>query len=209
VGRFNLGILEARFDAEAARIARVLSAERPGGPLEVEMAEYALVALQDAWNRFIRDLIIRSTLGNSVTASGSAVRPGTHGVMRQRDALNLLRRGWGNRAQPAWWEPSWFRVDVATTATTILAPRNGANIIAAVGSSANPIDDLRAVRNFIVHRLPSTAEGADAVRRANRSSPWRQPRDILGAPARGGLPAEVLFDSWCRRLRVVANAAVK
>jgi hypothetical protein len=209
VGRFNLGTLEERFDAEATRIAGVLILQRPGGALEIEMAEYALVALQDAWSRFIRDLVIRATLGNAVTSTGTVVRAGQHGVLRQRDALTLLRQGWTKKGMPTWWEPYWYHVDQGTTAISILAPSNGANIAAAIGSSANPIDDLRIVRNFAVHRLPSTAAGADAVRRANRSAPWRQPRDILGATARGGLQGEVLFDSWCRRLRVVAAAAVK
>lgn len=209
MGRFNLGTLEARFDAEATRIAGALAVQRPGGALEIEMAEYGLVALQDAWSRFIRDLIIRSSLGNAVTSAGTVIRAGQHGVMRQRDALDLLRRGWSKKGMPSWWEPYWYRVDASTKAITILGPGNGGNIAAAIGSSANPVEDLRLVRNFAVHRLPSTAEDAGAVARGNSSAPWRQPRDIVGATARGGLAAEVLFDSWCRRLRVVAAAAVK
>jgi hypothetical protein len=209
MARFNLGTLEARFDRQATKIAEVLTAQRPGGALEVQVAEYGLVALQDAWSRFVRDLIIRSTLGNATTSSGTVIRAGKHGVLRQRDALSLLRRQWSKGGMPTWWEPYWFRVDAATTAITILAPENGADVVAAIGSSANPIDDLRVVRNFAVHRLPSTAAQADAVRVANRSAPWRQPCDIIAAAARGGSPGELLFDAWCRRLRVVAAAAVK
>jgi hypothetical protein len=209
VARFDLGTLEVRFDRQVAKIADVLSAQRPGGVLEIQLAEYALVALQDAWSRFVRDLIVRSTLGNATTTSGTILRAGKHGILTQRSALSLLRSHWSKGGMPAWWEPSWFRVDAATTAVTILAPGNGNNVVAAIGSTANPIDDLRALRNFAVHRLPNTAALADAVRLANRSASWRQPRDIVGAVAQGGAPGEVLFDSWCRRLRVVAAAAVK
>jgi hypothetical protein len=209
VARFDLGTLEVRFDRQVAGIANALSAQRPGGALEVQLAEYSLGALQDAWSRFVRDLIIRSSLGNATTASGTILGASKHGILTQRDALSILRSQWTKAGMPAWWEPSWFRVDAATTAVTILAPGNGSNVVAAIGSSANPIDDLRALRNFAAHRLPNTAALADAVRVANRSGSWRQPRDIIGAVARGGAPGEVLFDSWCRRLRVVAAAAVK
>jgi hypothetical protein len=209
MSRFDLGILEARFNAQADEILNALVGQRTGGALEPQIADYALVALQDAWSRFVRDLIIRSALGNATTTAGVRIPPGTNGVLTQRAALSLLRARWAKKAKPAWWEPYWYRTSEAAAAVTILAPRNGGNVMAAIGSSTNPIDDLRAVRNFAVHRLPSTAAEANVINANNKAGSWRQPCDIISATAQGGLAGEALFDSWRRRLSVVAAAAVK
>jgi hypothetical protein len=101
-------------------------------------------------------------------------------------------------------------VPAASRATTILAIQNGGDVIAALGSSANPIDELRPIRNFAVHRLPSTARDASSIAKSvSASLVWQQPRDIVLYERTGAVGMERVFSSWCRRLSVVATAAVK
>lgn len=208
MSRFALASLEQRFTREADRFgqARVIQRGFGAAAATVEIAEYAVVALQDSWSRFTRDTIIRSSLGNATTASGINLRAGRFGRIRQREALDHIRRGWQKTLKPTWWEPRWFDVGDANHALDILLPQNANAISAAIGSSANPIEELRSLRNFAVHRLPATAAGVESLRKQLRAPDWRQPRDLIDWTVGGG---EELFESWARRLRNVAAAAVK
>lgn len=209
--RFALDGLRHRFEEEATALDRLLAAHVGAGTAEERaLAEYCLVALQDSWSRFVRDLILRSSCGNATTSQGRKVRPGPHGLLRLSDALTLLQKSWSKKALQPGWEPYWHQVSAASRAVTILAIENGGDVVAALGSSANPIDELRAIRNFAVHRLPNTARSASAAAGAfSGTLAWRQPRDIVLYERPGAVGMERVFASWCRRLSVVATAAVK
>jgi hypothetical protein len=211
VGRFELDLLRVRFVAQSDRLRLVLLAQAGSGtPTEVAVSEYCLVSLQDSWNRFTRDLVLRSALGNAVTATGRSLPPPGGRPIRQVDAMDQLRRNWPTGGvKPAWWEPRWFNVDDANKAITILRIANSGNVTAAIGSSTNPWNEVRMVRNFVAHRLPSTAREAASVASLVAVNKWRQPRDIILATAPGAFPSDSVYEVWCRRLVAVAHAAVQ
>lgn len=209
--RFALLDLQLRFDREARVLDQLLDAHAGAGSIEERViSEYCLVALQDSWSRFVRDLILRSSLGNATTARGRKLPPGPKGAIRLSEALRLLQKGWAKKAKKQGWEPYWYSVNEASRAATILAIPNSGDVLAALGSSANPIEELRPIRNFAVHRLPSTAANAAAAALGlSKSLVWQQPRDIVLVRRAAATGSERAFSSWCRRMSIVASAAVK
>ena len=184
---------------------------RPEGVwARIGVAEYATVALQDSWARFIRDLIIRSALGGAVTTCGRQLPASTIGLKTQKMALDYLRENWPNRReQPAWWEPKWFDETDAGRAATVLRISNETGVMAAIASTTNPIDEVRVVRNFASHRLPHTAQEAASVATGLGVLAWQQPADIVGhtfVSSDGN--RETVFSTWCRRFASVSRAAI-
>jgi hypothetical protein len=211
VSRFALGTLATRFARESdgfnALLARHASTDTEE---EFALAEYCMVALQDSWSRFVRDLILRSSSGNSTTSTGRKVPPGPRGRLRLRTSIFVVQKDWTKTGKQAGWEPNWYSVEHAGRAITILGTSNGAEMMAAIGSSTNPIDDVRPIRNFAAHRLPATARAADAVaqnRLAGRK--WRQPRDIVTSDTGAPGATVSLYAEWCVRFKAVAVAAVR
>ena len=97
--RFNLGILSTRLAADLADLA--LLADQASGTTGRErnaIGEYCLVQIQDSWSRFVRDLVLRSSLGNASRADGTKIPPGVHGRLFERDARLFisLERPQGN-----------------------------------------------------------------------------------------------------------------
>jgi hypothetical protein len=209
MSRFQLDWLRLRFDAQAARLEAILATERAGGdPERITVAsEYCVIHLQDCWNRFVRDLVMRSSLGGAVRASGARLPPGPRGHLWERDAFDYLRLNWGRTMQKQLWEPDWHETSHASRAIDVLRPPNGNDLKTAFGASANPITEVRPVRNFVAHRGRRTAASIEPVARHYAGPDWRQPRDILNVviPGSGGV---VVFEEWCRRFRAVAAAAV-
>jgi hypothetical protein len=187
-------------------------------------AEHSVVALQDAYGRFIRELILRSVMGNATDATGRRLRPGPLGVVRTQGALDELRQKWpAYRATPRRgkrkpippvrkplhrnWEPDWHVDYCWTQALTILQPVNANAIAAGLGAGSAAALELRRVRNFSVHRGETSADGIAEVAAGHGLTAWRQPRDIVVASIGGGRAG--LFSSWCARLTAVSRAAVR
>lgn len=197
--RFNLRLLQQRFDQQVATLRFELLTTPT-----VPVSEYCVIQLQDAWTRFCRDLILRSSIGNANRAGGTKI---IASIREEHDAVDLLRSRWrgGNSRQPPYWEPSWFDTQQAAKALSLLRPGNTNDINAALGSSANPIDELRPLRNYVAHRGP-TSNAALLAWAVDKHLAWHQPLDLLLQPAAGG---STRFEEWCVRFLAVAAAAVK
>jgi hypothetical protein len=204
MSRYDLGSLSVRLDDEITALRGHMQSVDAGIAEESVTAEYCVIQLQDCWNRFVRDLVLRSALGNANRASGQRIRPGSHGTLLQRSAMVLLRAGWPRGRRPFYWEPSWFDQNHANIAIDLLDPSNGADLKTALNANTNPIEDVRPTRNFAAHR---------SERSATRFGPkaqswlpgWQQPHQVV----RQRLAGETLFEEWCRRFLAVANAAVQ
>jgi hypothetical protein len=206
VARFNLDLLASRFETQMDRLVSVLSAAHTGGDdndLTVA-SEYCVIHLQDCWTRFVRDLIIRSSGGGVKRATGGTVPPGPLGYLHHRDAFDYLRSNWGKTRQKAKWEPDWHEVAHSFKAIDLLQPSNANDVKAALGASANPVSEVRPIRNFVAHRGEGSAAKVLALHPRGQ---WRQPRDIVTVviPGTGG---SLRFEEWCRRFSVVARSAV-
>lgn len=201
--KFNLNVLTNRLDLDLAKLVALADAASAKPPDERNaLSEYCLVQLQDSWSRFIRDLIFRSVRGNATRSNGVALMPGAHGYLSQQRAYAILRASWSTRRMNAGWEPAWTSQDDANKAIDILRPTNENDLKAAIGASANPIKELKPVRNFSAHRGPESAKKLKATALA-RTSSWSQPGDLVLRAS--GL---FVFEQWCKRFHVVAHAAV-
>jgi uncharacterized protein YfkK (UPF0435 family) len=214
MSRLVLDELRNAFVGRGADLSAALQEERVGDDSAriVIISEYCVVQLQDCWTRFTRDLIVFASLGNASfgplsSRAGQILGPGVLGVQTFADAVTILRSRWtsGGGSKPPWWEPRWFDQRDAIQALKILQPVNGNDINAALGSSANPIEDLRAVRNFVAHRGATSAPRMRAVAQSVGSLGWAQPADVVNTSQAG----VVVFDSWVARLSAVATAAVR
>lgn len=204
--RFNLAVLQSRLHADIDELL-VLAAQASSSAVDAErnaLGEYALIQLQDSWGRFVRDLVLRSSLGNASRASGTKIPAGTHGNLRERDARLLLRNSWGTRPMNKDWEPAWTSVNDALRCIDILKPANASDLKLALGANTNPIGELKPLRNFAAHRGHVSAAKLKALA-GTWSAVWQQPSDLALAQTNG----LYRFDGWCHRFRAVAAAAVK
>jgi hypothetical protein len=211
VSRYSLDTLHSRFDADINQVEADFRAARESADRRrvVATGERCVVFLQDSYSRFVRDLIIRSSLGNATTASGTRLPPGARGVLRQSDALAFLRKGWPPKknTKPPWWEPNWYRAKEWGIALRLLKPANSATISAALGSSTSPAEQIRLVRNFAVHRGAGSALGISQVAMGvGVAGAWQQPCDIL-VFSTGGVVCQL--EELCARLRAISAAAVR
>lgn len=206
----SLDRLRRRFLVEAHWLSRLLRRAHFDHPADMRHAvgEFAVVALQDSWNRFTRGVILASAAG-AITSGGLRVRSAT-GRTSHAASLALLRATWPTRKnQPPWWEPRWFDPGDASQSASLLTITNASTVTGAIGATANPIADLRAVRNFVAHRGPTTAPRVQAVAARHGRTAWNQPVDIVTIEL-ATVPAgrELLLEAWCRQFAAVASACV-
>lgn len=156
----------------------------------------------------------------SVNVSGLIYPRSVLAVNNLDEVLAKLQSDWiggdgRRRRKPNYWEPFWYEPDQISIAVTILRTRNY-NIVGAVGLQANPIFELKPLRNYIVHRGRDTRKELENM----LSSPslrtisaaqyrWRQPVDILSSvidPIAD--PDFTVFDEWLKRFRKVAKEMI-
>jgi hypothetical protein len=203
-----LARVERRFLAEEVRLCSlVASAESAADePWRKAVIEYALVALQDAWNRFARDLILASAIGGAVTLGGVQLPKTSLQITNRRLALARVRQFFGS--SQLWWEPRWFDPADAGNAATALAIPNRLQVTGAFTASTNPIEDIRWVRNFVAHRGPGTAPRCIAVGTKYGVPDPPSPTEIAlyRLPVAPGIDKR-LFDLWCDRFVSLARIA--
>lgn len=203
--RFNLGILSTRLAADLADLTLLADQASVATGLERSaIGEYCLVQLQDSWSRFVRDLILRSSLGNASRVDGTKLPPGVHGRLLERDARQLIKTKWTAKGMGKDWEPAWTSRDDAGRALQILQPLNSNDIMTALGASTNPIAEVKPLRNFVAHRGHVSARKLDVLA-GSWGATWRQPSDLCLRDGAG----IYRFEQWCARFQAVANAAVK
>jgi hypothetical protein len=168
-----------------------------------------VVSLWDAWNRFMRALILSSVRGDSVGVAGQHYVPPT--IYQEVDAIRHLqsnRRGTNIRVvrgEPNWYDP----LAISDFCSKLMLP-NSSIVLAAVQSSsitdgtgtsiANPISKVRIMRNYIAHKNNSTH--ADVTGLGVMAS---GPRAYLTEVVAGGTSR---FTEWRSGMVAVADSAV-
>lgn len=170
------------------------------------VGEYCIVQLLDVWNRFVRDVILVSATGRAVDRHGKSVSAGPPGGLRGDAAVAFLRVNWPKSKKPAHWEPSWFDVSQSNAALDLLLPSNAQDLKTALGSTTNPVEELRMLRNFCAHRGPISAGRLHLQTRHWGPTNWNQPHDMVVARGPAGLPS--IFEDWCGAFRLVGSAVV-
>jgi hypothetical protein len=201
----NLGSRYWRFRSKtywlAENYASSVSDPHDCGDIHLLSRESAIVQLQDQWSNFCRDLILQSWRGGVTTLGGQPITVRT-GPASNYDAMNTLRSTYSGRlSKGRYWEPKWFDAVEALDAAHRLQIENFSDISAGIGLTPSPLDEIRAVRNFIAHR------GAQSVAQLQPfvATPTAKMVDQhVAAPTLGGA---LRFERWVAQLDIMARAA--
>lgn len=178
--------------------------------------EGAVIALHDAWNRFCKNLVLRSSYHQFETRSGNVLRP-TAG-RNQSEALQFLGANLSAISSKSFGEPNWFVPAATIDAASVLSVPNRATIATAIGVStlrstvspsagvqanASPPQEVQRVRNYIAHRGKNAAARLAPLMSTHKASNVLQ---LLDSPVPGGIR---LFDSWVFDMLDMADFATR
>lgn len=178
--------------------------------------EGAVVALHDAWNRFCRSLVLRSSFHKFETRAGRILRPGIG--RSQAESLRYLGANLSAISSKSFGEPNWFIPAATIDAASVLGVPNRSTIAAAVGVSSlsstvsptagvaansSPPREVQSVRNYIAHRGKSAARRMEPLMLTHNASNVLQ---LLDSPVAGGIR---LFDSWVFDMLDMADFATR
>jgi hypothetical protein len=177
---------------------------------DTQVAEYCVVRLQDLWNCFCRDIAINSAILNTVTLSGKIYPASALRLKNEKAALAIIQ------SNPNSSEPKWFYPQVMGKSLHLLGVENRADITSSLFTQDNPIMEIKALRNFVAHRLPNTAKEVNiialqygVVNRLGQPS-WNTPWDIVFKQSQQFInPSNTLFEAWVDRFVYVARIAIK
>lgn len=156
-----------------------------------------IVKLQHIWAEFCRRLITESALGHGKTLGGVTLTA-VAGVANPEDVQKLARKHSGG-SFPPWHLPS-FSVPFAVA----LSVANSSQIAGGLGA-VSPVNDLAAIRNYIVHPNEITrARYSTAI--AKMVPGWAEPETVLAAKQPGGV---TLFGVWIADLQLSALDAAR
>ncbi|UWR17533.1 hypothetical protein [Sulfitobacter pontiacus] len=157
------------------------------------------VVLQDCWAQFVRGLIVSSASGRAVSSNGSSI-VGSHtlgNVIKVEQWLVL------NRPQNR--DVDWHVTAISLHWATRLKIPNKSDVASALGSTNSPESELRAYRNFIVHRCKDTALRAQQ----NVSLSSYGHSNLQEVPMLHVTGGARVFEDWLRRFQLVATVASK
>ena len=154
---------------------------------------FCVIRLQHLWGEFCRELLVRSSIGGFYTIGGTQL-PQVVGISHPRDVDRVAQQTLG-RYTIAWHVPQ-----LAGRIARTLSPANVTQIVTAL-SSTSPIDDIRTIRNHIVHPNAGTRSRYSAV--ARRYGVFdSDPDAILSAKISPGNITR--FEYWIIQLQAIA-----
>ena len=157
---------------------------------------FCVVRLQHLWGEFCRELITRSSIGGARTVEGTRL-PRVSGVRQWKDVEEIARETTGGRRDVPWHIP-----EQSTRIALKLAPKNATQIATAL-SSVLPVDEIRAIRNYVVHPNRDTRAKYDAAaRRAGALDPDPDPDILLTSKVYPGNVTR--FEYWATQIRIIA-----
>lgn len=210
----NLSDVVKSFKDEASQIEAVLLTSSGNTDVSSHILDYhpsddgCIVSLWDAWNRFMRALLLSCASMEVTGLSGASYKPQL--TLTESGATSLLAaaaRSRSNSIRQMAGEPAWYDQVGLLDMTTELKLTNGQQIVSAVTSSLvhlnagfsaqNPIEEIRTIRNFIAHKGDSTLIRARGYMRGDVTSHLRD--SMLGGVIR--------FGQWVDCLGAIAESA--
>ncbi len=158
---------------------------------------FMLVRLQLLWGEFCRELVITSALGGCRTITGTVLGPGA--VVT---SLNDIKQVVDNETQGR--PPPWHIPRFAVTIAQNLGAQNFRQLQLAL-SRVSPVDDLKVVRNYIVHPWKRTRLAYVQVSR-NLGAPGINPVTLLASRGKDGSST---FRNWVVQLQNIALDAIR
>ena len=164
--------------------------------------EMCVVKLNDMWSKYCRNLIIISAVDKPRTITGTTVIT-SNVVKKYKDVMPFLRRKFNRKN--ILWEPKWHIAHEAIKAAHELSISNYQTISSAIGAQCSPADEIRIVRNYIVHQNKETARKYIGIL-INYNIPQNtaavkmlEEFMILGVN---------LFEYWIRKLQIMARLSI-
>lgn len=196
----KLGIIYARFAGRTDRIVTAFQTPLPANAAAAEICRpihtagkaYLVNRLQMLWGEYSRNLIILSSRGNALTISGNLLppAPGFAGIR------HILGNHFSGGPGTQWDKPDW-----AIQRADQLNPANGSQI--RLGLRTAPVDDLRVIRNFLVHPNRQTSSHYQTLAEALGFS-GLAPQELLISSFEGS----TVLESWIADFQLAAyNAA--
>ena len=182
-------------------IANVSSHDAAQERVYTRAQEMVIVRTIDSWGRFCRGIIIQSSFSTPRTLSGILV-PNAPGIRSEGDALNRISKLY--RSRPGR-EPPWHVPGQAIRAAKELNINNLLTVGAALGSTPNPIDDLRAIWNCMVHRSPRNFHRASTII-SGYGHRGLEIHDFIALPV---FPGITMFEKWILTIRSIARASIQ
>jgi hypothetical protein len=201
--------------AELDQIESIFASCRGSSAVAVYRVPYqpsedgCLVSMWDAWNRFIRSLCLTSCSGTTQGLSGASYHP-TAPMTEAQALTHLLRNKGGTQIVVTAGEPRWYDVRALPDTTAVLGLANASVIVGAVSAYqiqlgafhiSNPLEEIRACRNFVAHKTASTF--AQAQTHAGTRFP-----DLISHVRSKRLGVEV-FSEWKEGCLAIAEAAAQ
>ena len=166
-------------------------------PVQRDGQAFLLIRLQHLWGEFCRELVVHSAVGGCPTRSG-LVLTAAPDVERVSDIPTIISRHtkqqfFGPRTQ---WEDPNFAIRHAT----FLKVANLNQISLGLGSVTTILQEIKCVRNFVVHPNKDTR---NKYVQATRSLGFRglSPVQLMNQSMRGGI---TVFDTWVSNLDTAA-----
>lgn len=178
--------------------------------------EGCVIALHDAWNRFCKNLVLRSSYYQFETRSGQVLQPAVG--RKQSEALQFLGANLSAISFKSFGEPTWFIPAATIDAASVLSVPNRSTIAASIGVSSlhstvspsmgvqansSPPREVQSVRNYIAHRGKSAASKMAPLMLAHGACNVLQ---LLDSPVSGGIR---LFESWVFDMLDMADFATR
>lgn len=163
-------------------------------------AQMSVVRLHDAWDRFCRELVVVSAAETPITASGVKLARAPN-IRARTDVIPVLLRTYRNRR----YEPRWASPQECIDAASRLSVSNRSIIAGAIGVSNSPIDEIRVIRNFFVHKSLTTA---NEVRAIAAFGPITR-LDVISLVAVAIGPGHTRMHRWISLLQSIAALAIQ
>ena len=159
---------------------------------------YLVVRLQLLWGEFCKELVVRSAIGGCVTRAGQAVLPAPN-VKDVSDIRRITKLKDLSGPSSKWEEPS-FAIDQAT----LLKITNLYDIVSGLGQASAVMDDIKCVRNLIVH---PNGRNTNKYTQMTRVLGFRglAPDQLLSQTVPG---SATIFENWLSTLTLAAWNAV-
>lgn len=176
----------------AASLIREGATEYSNGVVEParRACHLAFIAQNDSWSKFCRRLLIASALGLPGFTGSHPRAPGISDESAVLSALGI--------AVPWKDDRPWHVTDVLLSAARRLQVTNLATLNGSIGSTPNPSESVRRVRNFFAHANP------DTYNKAYQHCQNKRPVEFCYTNYADG---ELICLNWFQELDVIARLA--
>ena len=165
---------------------------------QVFLIERSVVQMQIEWELFVRHLILDSATGKFEDRNGTVQSHLSIRVSSREAASHLLISQYGRRRR---FEPKWIDTGEVVDAAKLLRLSNESNIALSLGVHPWELDDLRCVRNFIVHRSKSSAIELRSRHFSTLSGPYSAAAIVRSFSSSGVR----YYKSWSDFMKTVAS----